>query len=154
MWGDDGAETDYLMAVDRLTLFSEACWKGEGFTVEEADRLADHGLQAVRSDDRLTPGFSAPEEPSPLHPENGRAVEDHASVHGFCVPVDVDLVRVRDRPQDRHVDVSPDGDVREFEVREVPFEIEISPDVLGRVPDKILCVRNRIFDKTSDVVKS
>ncbi len=53
MWGDDGAETDYLMAVDRLTLFSEACWKGEGFTVEEADRLADH-LTRTRLEIRQT----------------------------------------------------------------------------------------------------
>lgn len=41
MWGDDGAETDYLMAIDRLTLFSEACWQGEGFSVGECDRMAD-----------------------------------------------------------------------------------------------------------------
>ena len=39
-WGDDGAETDYLMAVDRLTMFSEACWQGEPFSMEECERMA------------------------------------------------------------------------------------------------------------------
>ncbi len=41
LWGDDGAETDYLMAIDRLTLFSEACWEGEGFRLEECEAAAD-----------------------------------------------------------------------------------------------------------------
>ncbi|MBR5108973.1 MAG: family 20 glycosylhydrolase [Clostridia bacterium] len=40
LWGDDGAETDYLMAVDRLTMFSEACWQGEGFSMEECEGMA------------------------------------------------------------------------------------------------------------------
>ena len=40
LWGDDGAETDYLMAIDGLTLFSEACWTGEDFSVEACERLA------------------------------------------------------------------------------------------------------------------
>ena len=40
LWGDDGAETDYLMAADRLTLFSEACWKGENFSAEECESMA------------------------------------------------------------------------------------------------------------------
>lgn len=39
-WGDDGAETDYLMALDRLTLFSEACWRGEDFSMEECEGIA------------------------------------------------------------------------------------------------------------------
>ncbi|MBR3020034.1 MAG: family 20 glycosylhydrolase [Clostridia bacterium] len=39
-WGDDGAETDYLMAVDRLTVFSEACWQGEDFSLAECERMA------------------------------------------------------------------------------------------------------------------
>ncbi len=41
LWGDDGAETDYLMAVDRFTLFSEACWTGEGFDPEECELAAE-----------------------------------------------------------------------------------------------------------------
>ncbi len=41
IWGDDGAETDYLMAIDRLTLFSEACWEGEDFRLEECELAAD-----------------------------------------------------------------------------------------------------------------
>lgn len=41
MWGDDGAETDYLMAIDRLTLFSEACWEGEGFDLSECEAAAE-----------------------------------------------------------------------------------------------------------------
>ncbi|MBR3108172.1 MAG: family 20 glycosylhydrolase [Clostridia bacterium] len=52
LWGDDGAETDYLMAVDRLTLFSEACWTGEGFRLDECEAAAEclTGLSAaVRS---------------------------------------------------------------------------------------------------------
>ena len=52
LWGDDGAETDYLMAVDRLTLFSEACWTGEGFSLDECEAAAEclTGLSAaVRS---------------------------------------------------------------------------------------------------------
>ena len=40
IWGDDGAETDYLMAIDRLTLFSEACWEGEDFCLEECELAA------------------------------------------------------------------------------------------------------------------
>lgn len=40
LWGDDGAETDYLMAADRMTLFSEACWEGENFSEEECERNA------------------------------------------------------------------------------------------------------------------
>ena len=40
LWGDDGAETDYLMAVDRLTMFSEACWQGEDFSMEECEGMA------------------------------------------------------------------------------------------------------------------
>ena len=39
-WGDDGAETDYLLGMDRLTLFSEACWKGESFSAEECEPAA------------------------------------------------------------------------------------------------------------------
>ena len=39
-WGDDGAETDYLMGVDRLAMFSEACWRGEHFSMEECERMA------------------------------------------------------------------------------------------------------------------
>ena len=41
LWGDDGAETDYLMAVDRFTLFSEACWTGESFDPEECELAAE-----------------------------------------------------------------------------------------------------------------
>ena len=41
LWGDDGAETDYLMAIDRLTLFSEACWEGEDFQLEECESAAE-----------------------------------------------------------------------------------------------------------------
>lgn len=41
LWGDDGAETDYLMAIDDLTLFSEACWQGEGFTLEDCEAMAE-----------------------------------------------------------------------------------------------------------------
>ena len=41
LWGDDGAETDYLMAVDRFTLFSEACWTGENFDPEECELAAE-----------------------------------------------------------------------------------------------------------------
>ncbi len=29
IWGDDGNETDLFLALSRLALFSEACWKGE-----------------------------------------------------------------------------------------------------------------------------
>ncbi len=41
LWGDDGAETDYLMAVDRLTLFSEACWIGGSFDPEDCELAAE-----------------------------------------------------------------------------------------------------------------
>ena len=41
IWGDDGAETDYLMAMDRLTLFSEACWTGPDFSVNACERAAN-----------------------------------------------------------------------------------------------------------------
>ncbi len=41
LWGDDGAETDYLMAIDRLTLFSEACWEGESFKLDACEAAAD-----------------------------------------------------------------------------------------------------------------
>ena len=41
VWGDDGAETDYLMAIDRLPMFSEACWTGESFSMEECCRAAE-----------------------------------------------------------------------------------------------------------------
>lgn len=41
LWGDDGAETDYLMAVDRFTLFSEACWTGGDFDPEECELAAE-----------------------------------------------------------------------------------------------------------------
>ena len=40
-WGDDGAETDYHMALERLPLFSEACWAGPDFDTEDCDRAAD-----------------------------------------------------------------------------------------------------------------
>ncbi len=40
LWGDDGAETDYLMSLGRLPLFSEACWEGEAFSVEESEKAA------------------------------------------------------------------------------------------------------------------
>ena len=39
-WGDDGAETDYRMGLDRLTMFSEACWRGERFSMDECERMA------------------------------------------------------------------------------------------------------------------
>lgn len=35
LWGDDGAETDYLMASGMLPIFSERCWQGEACTEEE-----------------------------------------------------------------------------------------------------------------------
>ncbi len=38
-WGDDGAETDYLMAMDRLAMFSEACWQGESFDLNECEAM-------------------------------------------------------------------------------------------------------------------
>ena len=41
LWGDDGAETDYLMAVDRYTMFSEACWTGGDFSPEECELAAE-----------------------------------------------------------------------------------------------------------------
>ena len=41
LWGDDGAETDHLMAVDRFTLFSEACWTGADFSPEECELAAE-----------------------------------------------------------------------------------------------------------------
>ena len=41
LWGDDGAETDYLMAIDGLTLFSEACWQGETFSLAECEEMAE-----------------------------------------------------------------------------------------------------------------
>ena len=41
LWGDDGAETDYFMAIDRLTYFSEACWHGEGFDPDACEELAE-----------------------------------------------------------------------------------------------------------------
>lgn len=41
MWGDDGAETDYLMAIDRYTMFSEACWTGGDFSPEECELTAE-----------------------------------------------------------------------------------------------------------------
>ncbi len=37
-WGDDGAETDCFMALDRLAMFSEACWEGEHFSLEACER--------------------------------------------------------------------------------------------------------------------
>jgi len=40
-WGDDGAETDYGMALDRYTMFSEACWTGEDFSPEECEKAAE-----------------------------------------------------------------------------------------------------------------
>lgn len=41
IWGDDGAETDYFMAIDRLTLFSEACWEGEDFDLADCEAVAE-----------------------------------------------------------------------------------------------------------------
>lgn len=52
LWNDDGAETDYLMAIDRLTLFSEACWQGESFDLNTCEAAAEclTGLpEAVRA---------------------------------------------------------------------------------------------------------
>ena len=40
-WGDDGAETDYGMAMDRYTMFSEACWTGEDFSMEACEKAAE-----------------------------------------------------------------------------------------------------------------
>ena len=50
VWGDDGAETDYLMAIDGLTLFSEACWQGETFSLAECEEMAEclTGLPAAQ----------------------------------------------------------------------------------------------------------
>ncbi len=38
MWGDDGNETDYLLALGVMPLFSEYCWRG-GATDAEIDRM-------------------------------------------------------------------------------------------------------------------
>lgn len=40
-WGDDGAETDYRLALHQLPIYSEHCWKGEACSKEEIDRLGD-----------------------------------------------------------------------------------------------------------------
>ena len=39
MWGDDGNETDFFLALSLLPIFSEACWRGDEFTREECARL-------------------------------------------------------------------------------------------------------------------
>lgn len=38
MWGDDGNETDYFLALPMMPLFSEYCWRGEA--CEESEREA------------------------------------------------------------------------------------------------------------------
>lgn len=38
MWGDDANETDYLLALGGMPLFSEYCWRG-GVSDEEMDRM-------------------------------------------------------------------------------------------------------------------
>lgn len=40
-WGDDGAEADYESAIEGLTLFSEACWQGETFSLSACEKAAD-----------------------------------------------------------------------------------------------------------------
>lgn len=41
MWGDDGTETDYFLAMSQMTLFSEACWRGEDYDMDEARHMAE-----------------------------------------------------------------------------------------------------------------
>ena len=40
LWGDDGAETDYLLAAESLALYAEACWTGPDFDPERCERTA------------------------------------------------------------------------------------------------------------------
>lgn len=39
LWGDDGAETDYMLAMAMLPIFSEACWQGDGDHSADVDAL-------------------------------------------------------------------------------------------------------------------
>ena len=41
LWGDDGCETDYRLALQQLPLFSEHCWLGDGFSLEHASALGE-----------------------------------------------------------------------------------------------------------------
>lgn len=41
LWGDDGAETNALLAFNQLPIFSEACWQGENVPEEEIARLGE-----------------------------------------------------------------------------------------------------------------
>lgn len=40
-WGDDGAETDYRLALHQLPIYSEHCWQGDVCTKAEIDRLGE-----------------------------------------------------------------------------------------------------------------
>ena len=41
MWGDDGAETNTMLASSLLPIFSEACWQGAGVDAQEAVRAGE-----------------------------------------------------------------------------------------------------------------
>ena len=41
LWGDDGCETDYRLALNQLPVFSEHVWLGEECTKEAADRMGE-----------------------------------------------------------------------------------------------------------------
>ena len=41
LWGDDGAETNVLLASSMLPIFSEACWQGENCEAEELIRAGE-----------------------------------------------------------------------------------------------------------------
>lgn len=41
LWGDDGSETDYRLALSQLPIYSEHVWQGEACTKAEADRMGE-----------------------------------------------------------------------------------------------------------------
>lgn len=42
MWGDDGCETDYRLALNQLPIYSEHVWRGEACSKEEIARLGEN----------------------------------------------------------------------------------------------------------------
>ena len=41
LWGDDGCETDYRLALNQLPIYSEHCWLGQDCTAEECHRQGE-----------------------------------------------------------------------------------------------------------------
>ena len=65
----------------------------------------------------------------------------------------MDVPRVRDGTEDRDIDVASNDDVRQFEVRQRPAEVEKAFDPLDSVLNDVSGVFDLVFDRVLNAVE-